>query len=324
VYRAWTTPELIKRWIGGPRGKITIAEADLRLGGQWRYVMTADDGAEIIAHGKYREIVPNERIVSTEIREDTPEAEAVATVTFSEKAGRTILTLRLQHASQQYRDLLINSRLNERFQEAMDELEWVAGSLRTVTSEVANLRLSVEVALAQGFKYAANRRPGHPHGHPEAKTYLAERALELLKSSHFWYSRLTLVQALCLLHMPSKPAQPTADQHHADYRTIVSYWIAFPGSQPGLQRLQPEHPFVAEAVELAVLALETGQPGRFVWIDEGSVATRIGSSVSPGVLGKHTVWIPPSTGWATLHPGSVRRCPSAAESRRARRGCSAH
>ena len=41
VYRAYTTPELIKRWWSGKRGTVTIAEVDLRVGGQWRYVMTA-------------------------------------------------------------------------------------------------------------------------------------------------------------------------------------------------------------------------------------------------------------------------------------------
>ena len=57
VYRAWTTPELIKRWWSGDRGKVTIAEVDLRLGGAWRYVMTANGGFEVAFHGEYREIV---------------------------------------------------------------------------------------------------------------------------------------------------------------------------------------------------------------------------------------------------------------------------
>jgi uncharacterized protein YndB with AHSA1/START domain len=65
VYRAWTTPELVKRWWSAKRGEVTVAEIDLRVGGTWRYVMIADGGMEVAFHGEFREIVPDERIVST-------------------------------------------------------------------------------------------------------------------------------------------------------------------------------------------------------------------------------------------------------------------
>ena len=50
VYRAWTTPELIKRWWSGERGEVTSAEVDLRVGGTWRYVMIANGGFEVAFH----------------------------------------------------------------------------------------------------------------------------------------------------------------------------------------------------------------------------------------------------------------------------------
>ena len=130
VYKAWTTPELIKRWWSGDRGKVTVAEVDLRVGGIWRYVMTASGGFEVAFHGQYREIVPNERIVSTEVYEGMPEAEAVNTNTFTEKDGRTILTILMQLASKEDRDVVINSGMEGGMQEAMDHLEQVAASLR--------------------------------------------------------------------------------------------------------------------------------------------------------------------------------------------------
>ena len=74
VYKAWTTPELVKRWWSAKRGEVTIAEIDLRVGGTWRYVMVADGGFEVGFHGEYREIVPNERLVSTEVYEGMPDA----------------------------------------------------------------------------------------------------------------------------------------------------------------------------------------------------------------------------------------------------------
>jgi len=84
VYKAWTTPELIKRWWSGGMGEVTIAEVDLRVGGAWRYVMLAGGGFEVGFHGEYREIVPNERIVCTEIYEGAPEGEgALCTYTFA-------------------------------------------------------------------------------------------------------------------------------------------------------------------------------------------------------------------------------------------------
>ena len=58
VWRAWTTPELVKRWWHANRGEVTIAEIDLRVGGTWRYVMVTPSGFEVAFHGEYREIVP--------------------------------------------------------------------------------------------------------------------------------------------------------------------------------------------------------------------------------------------------------------------------
>jgi uncharacterized protein YndB with AHSA1/START domain len=131
VYRAWTTPELIKRWWSAKRGEATLADVDLRVGGVWRWVMVTDDGFEVAFHGEYRELIPNERIVYTEVYEGMPEAdaEAVNTLTLTEKDGRTTLTLLVQHKSQEHRDAHINSRMEAGMQDALDLLEQVAISL---------------------------------------------------------------------------------------------------------------------------------------------------------------------------------------------------
>jgi uncharacterized protein YndB with AHSA1/START domain len=132
VYKAWTTPELVKRWWSGHQGEVTSAEIDLRVGGMWRYVMATEGGSEVAFHGEYREIVPNERIVSTKVYEGPwPEGEAaVNTVTFTEVDGRTILTLLTQTASKEDRDAIINSGMEVGMQEQMDLLEQIAISLR--------------------------------------------------------------------------------------------------------------------------------------------------------------------------------------------------
>ena len=130
VYKAWTTPELVKRWWNANRGEVTIAEIDLRVGGAWRYVMVAEGGFEVGFHGEYREIVPNERLVSTEVYEGMPEGEAVNTLTLTEVDGRTTLTILVQHTSKEHRDAHIDSGMEAGMQDAMDLLEEVASSLR--------------------------------------------------------------------------------------------------------------------------------------------------------------------------------------------------
>lgn len=130
VYEAWTTPELIKRWWSGDRGEVTSAEVDLQAGGTWRYVITAPDGSEVIFHGKYREIIPAERIILTEMYKGMPDAGAVNTVMFEEKDDHTTVTLLVQHANLEYRNAHIKSGVEASMQAAMDHLEEVVVSLR--------------------------------------------------------------------------------------------------------------------------------------------------------------------------------------------------
>ena len=136
VYRAFTAPDLVKRWWHANRGKVTVAEIDLRVGGKWRYVSITDDGMEVGFHGEYLEIVPGERIVSTEIYEGLPEgvseeeAATVNTATFAEADGRTALTILVQATSKEARDAIIESGMEAGLQDALDLLEQVAVSLR--------------------------------------------------------------------------------------------------------------------------------------------------------------------------------------------------
>jgi uncharacterized protein YndB with AHSA1/START domain len=134
VYKAYTTPELVMRWWSGRRGEMTSAEIDLRVGGTWRYVMVAHGGQEVAFHGEYREIVPNERIVTTEVYEGIPDGDddpALNIVTFTEADGRTTLTILMQVSSKEIRDMIIDSGMEGGMQEGMDLLEQVAASLRS-------------------------------------------------------------------------------------------------------------------------------------------------------------------------------------------------
>jgi uncharacterized protein YndB with AHSA1/START domain len=132
VYKVWTTPELIKRWWAGNRGYVTSADVDLRVGGTWRFVMVTHKGFEVAFHGVYREIVPNERMVCTEVYEGAPggdDTPVLNTYTFTEKAGRTTVALLSDTPSREVRDLIISSGMEGGMQEGWDLLEQLAISL---------------------------------------------------------------------------------------------------------------------------------------------------------------------------------------------------
>lgn len=132
VWKAYTTPELIKRWWSGEKGTVTIAEVDLRVGGKWRYVMDASGGFEVAFRGEYREILPDERLVNTEVFEGIPDPDdhtGLITVTFTEKDGRTFMEMLCEYRDQTDRDAVVNSGMEGGMQQSMDALEKVAVSL---------------------------------------------------------------------------------------------------------------------------------------------------------------------------------------------------
>ena len=136
VFKAWTTPELVKRWWAGKQGEMTVAEIDLRVGGRYRFVLVAGGQYEVGFHGEYREIVPNERIVNTEVFEGLPDPEvaeanaAVNVVDFEDAGERTTLKLLVQCGTQETRDAILSSGMEEGMQQQYDALEALVISLR--------------------------------------------------------------------------------------------------------------------------------------------------------------------------------------------------
>jgi len=173
--------------------------------------------------------------------------------------------------------------------------------------EDASLPVSLEIALAQGFKYAANRQRHYPGTRSDTRDWLADQATEMLKRTRFWFTHLTLLHALCLWNLrDDEDPEPVAGGHGSQPEAIVRQWLSIAGTETADgRRTHPEttHPFVTEAGELVVLALREQRPEKYIWIDESGVIGIVGSHAEgPRTGRKHNLWIPPSTGWSVLHP----------------------
>jgi uncharacterized protein YndB with AHSA1/START domain len=126
IFEAFTTPELVKRWWGFETSEWVVCEIDLRVGGQWRYVVR-DPDMEVGFHGEFREIDRPQRLVSTEMYEGVPDPGAenypVNTMTLDEVDGVTTMTTLVQHTSKEDRDAVIASGMESGMQVSYDRLE---------------------------------------------------------------------------------------------------------------------------------------------------------------------------------------------------------
>ena len=122
IFKALTTPDLVKRWWGFETSEWLVCEIDLRVGGQWRYVIR-DSDMEVGFHGEYREIAAPHRIVSTEVFEDFPDAGSVNTITLDEVDGVTTMTTLVQHELPEHRDAQLASGMEGGMQVSFDRLE---------------------------------------------------------------------------------------------------------------------------------------------------------------------------------------------------------
>jgi uncharacterized protein YndB with AHSA1/START domain len=125
VYKAYTTPDLVRRWWGYETSVWLVCEIDLRVGGRWRYVFR-HEGMEVGFHGEYRELDAPHRLVSTEVYEGVPDADdqpALDIVTFDEVDGVTTMTLLAQMPSKEARDAMMESGMESGMQVTYDRLE---------------------------------------------------------------------------------------------------------------------------------------------------------------------------------------------------------
>jgi len=130
VFKAMTDPNLIPRWWGPRRYTTTVDKMDVRPGGAWRFIMREPDGRESGFRGEYREVVAPERIVQTFEWEPMAGHISVDTATFTERDGRTLLTVRSLFASKEDRDGMIQSGMEKGLAETHDRFAELLAELR--------------------------------------------------------------------------------------------------------------------------------------------------------------------------------------------------
>ncbi len=133
VFDAMSKADLLKRWLSGPPGWSMVEwENDLKVGGAFRHVWRGPDGAEMAMRGVYREIVPPERIVRTELFEfgcDAQAGEQVGTLVLTEQGGKTTLMLTVLYPSKEARDATIAAGMERGVAASHDRLEELLPSL---------------------------------------------------------------------------------------------------------------------------------------------------------------------------------------------------
>ena len=126
VFEVWTNPEHVRHWWGLREATMLHCEADVRPGGSWRYVTTAENGDEVPFTGVYQEVTRPERLVHTEMFDVPPFNSgdpAVVTVTFDEEpAGRTTVTIASVYPTKEIRDIVLQSGMESGAAESYDRL----------------------------------------------------------------------------------------------------------------------------------------------------------------------------------------------------------
>jgi uncharacterized protein YndB with AHSA1/START domain len=131
VYRAYTEPALVRRWLLGPPGwTMPICEMDVRVGGQYRWRWRSEDkGSEFGFSGTFREVQPPSRIVHTEaydpgtIGGEYPGAPAIVTVTFTEDGGVTTVTSLIDFGSKEARDGAVATGMTDGMEQSYQLLD---------------------------------------------------------------------------------------------------------------------------------------------------------------------------------------------------------
>ena len=137
VYRAYTEPELVRRWLLGPPGwSMPVCEMDVRVGGQYRWRWRSDEnGSEFGFAGTFREVQPASRLVHTEAYDPGtvgggyPGKDALVTVTFTKDGGVTTVTTLIDFGSKEARDAAVATGMTDGMEQSYELLDRLLNEL---------------------------------------------------------------------------------------------------------------------------------------------------------------------------------------------------
>ncbi|TQV78049.1 hypothetical protein FKG94_13280 [Exilibacterium tricleocarpae] len=132
VWRAYTEPALLQRWMLGPPGwSMPVCEMDVRVDGkfQWRW-RSDENGNEFGFYGEFKEVTPHKKIVHTEFYDpgdlgDKMGESMLITVTFDEDDGKTIMTTAMQFQSKEDRDTALSTGMTDGMEMSYQKLDTV-------------------------------------------------------------------------------------------------------------------------------------------------------------------------------------------------------
>lgn len=144
VYKAYTTPELLKRWMLGPPGwSMPVCEMDLRVGGQYRWRWRGDeDGKEFGFYGEFKVVEPGRRLVHTEFFDpgdvggDMGEG-ALITIELTERNGVTTLSTLMDYYTKEARDAAMSTGMTDGMEITYQRLEELLPELGPVREKAS-------------------------------------------------------------------------------------------------------------------------------------------------------------------------------------------
>jgi len=136
LFEAWTKPELLKRWLYGPKEwPLSRCEIDLRVGGKLRFEWGPHEGKSMGFSGIYREIAPPDRLAFTEVWDDNwTGGETLVTIKFIERAGKTTVSQTILYTSLASRDAALKTGMARGQAQAYERLEEILASKTTKES----------------------------------------------------------------------------------------------------------------------------------------------------------------------------------------------
>jgi uncharacterized protein YndB with AHSA1/START domain len=123
LFRAYTEPDLVARWLGPAGLELIVNQLDPQHGGRWRWTHYDADGKGYVFHGLYHGTPTPERIVQTYEFDQQPGTVYLNLITFDEADGVTTLRQNTVFFAVQDRDLYVAGGMEQGIRASMQQLD---------------------------------------------------------------------------------------------------------------------------------------------------------------------------------------------------------